>query len=1113
MNSTLNGRLQLATALLALVHFAPAAAAQDPHKEAYEDPVLFEKLSSAMQNLLIAKFGPLPRFDEKGNPMPSVLATPDRGKGRVRRGSLEPKKSGGPFDILGNVLVNDPTADLTAQDTQSETALVLGAGSNLIAGFNDSGSFLGGNHFTGWAYSSDAGQTWTDPGVLPGNDDAGDPCLARDNTTGRTYLSALSFVGVGINVFRSDDDGVTWLPGVNAAPGSSGTQDKEWIAVDNFPGAGNGNVYHVVRDFGAGNGIYFYRSTNQGSTWVPLGGTLIASGALGNVQGAYVAVGPNHDVYAFWYDSGVVPAEVRMRKSTDKGLTFGATVTVTTLMSTATNGNLSLVAGFRSNTFPQVVVNPVSGNLYAAYNDPVAASGGDRGNILLRQSTDGGATWSAPMTINDDGTMRAQYFPALACRPDGTGLALCWYDNRSHPADINMERWGATATIAGSTLTFGPNFRISAAFPPVFGVDPVVNFVYMGDYDMMAADNTNYYTTWGDNRDNSLAVPGRKNANVRFTSFGQSGPGAFLDFDGATVSGGNGNGRIEFNECNDVIVTLKNNGAEAANGISSILSTLTPGVTIIDPAQAYPDLPAGEAGSATFMVSTSPAFACGTTIHFTLSVTHSGGPQVLEFDLATGGADYVVTVGAGAIVPGLADVGNHGDDVTTSIPLPFPVTFYNANFLSATVSSNGNLQFTSASTAFSNVCFPIAFMSNVISPHWDDLRTDSAGSGIFTRLTGVAPNREFHIEWRTTYFSGAGMANFELRLHEGSSSFDLVYGGIGQNSASATIGCQKDAGANFTEHSCNVAGSVSPGTKLSFALPGCPDGGGQCTTCEVLCPQDIVQAGEPGQCGAVVTFSPPTTTEGCGIVTCVPPSGSFFPLGSTTVMCSTEAGPMCSFEVTVDNSQVCVALDFQSEDDFTTVLVNGQTISSPPEFGNLVSITSSGPNAGAAIFDSTPGGPNDPSQDPDLLVDSGHILMLQTNANTTQTVPGIFDRPNDDEDGGSLLFSFTAPVLLQSVDLVDIDAGADEASSVILTDALGRTRVYSIPPGWTGDILLAQPGMLTLDLTTLGAQPGFASSATASQHPSFDANQVMTLEVRLGSSGAIDNLSWCRSGC
>jgi len=84
-----------------------------------------------------------------------------------------------------------------------------------------------------------------------------------------------------------------------------------------------------------------------------------------------------------------------------------------------------------------------------------------------------------------------------------------------------------------------------------------------------------------------------------------------------------------------------------------------------------------------------------------------------------------------------------------------------------------------------------------------------------------------------------------------------------------------------------------------------------------------------------------------------------------------------SFTSAIDSSDSAMAkwgcsritLDFQVEDDFTTPLVNGQDISTPAEFGALVSITSTGMNAGAAIFDSTPAGPNDPSQDRDLLVD------------------------------------------------------------------------------------------------------------------------------------------------
>jgi hypothetical protein len=92
------------------------------------------------------------------------------------------------------------------------------------------------------------------------------------------------------------------------------------MAVDNFAGDGNGNVYLVVRDFGPGSGIYFFRSTDSGDTFGPSGGTLITSGG----QGAYVTVGPDHSVYAFWWE----PGNLFVRKSTDRWATFDQPVAV-----------------------------------------------------------------------------------------------------------------------------------------------------------------------------------------------------------------------------------------------------------------------------------------------------------------------------------------------------------------------------------------------------------------------------------------------------------------------------------------------------------------------------------------------------------------------------------------------------------------------------------------------------------------------------------------------------------------------------------------------------------------------------------------------------------------
>lgn len=75
------------------------------------------------------------------------------------------------------------------------------------------------------------------------------------------------------------------------------------------------------------------------------------------------------------------------------------------------------------------------------------------------------------------------------------------------------------------------------------------------------------------------------------------------------------------------------------------------------------------------------------------------------------------------------------------------------------------------------------------------------------------------------------------------------------------------------------------------------------TPCVITCPANKIQSNDPNQCGAVVTYNAPATMGTCGTVTCSPASGSFFPVGTTTVTCTTTAGPGCTFTVTVQDTQ------------------------------------------------------------------------------------------------------------------------------------------------------------------------------------------------------------------
>ena len=153
---------------------------------------------------------------------------------------------------------------------------------------------------------------------------------------------------------------------------------------------------------------------------------------------------------------------------------------------------------------------------------------------------------------------------------------------------------------------------------------------------------------------------------------------------------------------------------------------------------------------------------------------------------------YTITEIGGSIVPGTTDIGNHGDDQVTTIALPFSYSLYGTTFTSVNLSSNGNAQFLTTDTAFTNQCLPWTTHNYTIFPYWDDLYLVNSGFGIFTSVSGTAPNRIFNIEWRAQYFPGSGSANVELRLYEGQSRFDVIYGTVTGGNTAATAGVQRD---------------------------------------------------------------------------------------------------------------------------------------------------------------------------------------------------------------------------------------------------------------------------------------------------------------------------------
>ena len=231
----------------------------------------------------------------------------------------------------------------------------------------------------------------------------------------------------------------------------------------------------------------------------------------------------------------------------------------------------------------------------------------------------------------------------------------------------------------------------------------------------------------------------------------------------------------------------------------------------------------------------------------TLALAGAGGAS---FGQCTG---FTVTSSTGAmIVPGTVDSGNHGDDDLTTIPLPFPISLYGASYSSAVVCTNGTMQFTTSNNGYDNHCLPDPSMGVALLPHWDDLRTDQTGKGIYTSVTGAAPNRVFNVEWRAVYYNNtASSVGFEVRLYEDNSRVEFVYGAVPQSGASATVGIQHPTNPP-NQFECSVGGLAS-GLKLTFTPNNNP---------ALLCAGGAASPGSVYNCAGATTLLTVSVTPG-----------------------------------------------------------------------------------------------------------------------------------------------------------------------------------------------------------------------------------------------------------
>lgn len=114
---------------------------------------------------------------------------------------------------------------------------------------------------------------------------------------------------------------------------------------------------------------------------------------------------------------------------------------------------------------------------------------------------------------------------------------------------------------------------------------------------------------------------------------------AITDLGDATV-----NGQIEAGETAEVLLTLRNDGIEAATGLSGALTAITPGVTVIQPTANFGSVEPGGTGVADqpYLISVAPTVADGTALAFDLAIDADAGEWDDGFNLTAHAPVFVV---------------------------------------------------------------------------------------------------------------------------------------------------------------------------------------------------------------------------------------------------------------------------------------------------------------------------------------------------------------------------------------------------------------------------------------------------------------------------------------
>jgi len=368
-------------------------------------------------------------------------------------------------NILGDA-ANEPSISVDPTD-----------GNKMVIGWRQFNSINSDFRQGGWGYTTDGGLTWTFPGVLENNIFRSDPVTHCDETGKFFYLSLESDQAQSFfcdDVWASTNGGQTWTQGGPAHGG-----DKEWFTIDKTGGPGHGFQYQFWTGFFACDSGDFSRSTDGGGVaWqtplnlpnAPQWGTLDV-----DTNGNLFVGGESDQFYCLRSSNAQIGGQTPIFDQ----------VTPVNMGGDLGQGGINGI-GLTGQAFVAVDRSggPTNNNVYMLAS--VFPPGQNFTEVMFVRSTDGGASFSAPVRVNDDANHQSKWhwLGTLSVAPNGR-IDSVWYDTRNAGNNIDSQLFYSFSTDGG--VSWAPNVAASNTFNPQAGFPQNQK---IGDYITLVSDNT-----------------------------------------------------------------------------------------------------------------------------------------------------------------------------------------------------------------------------------------------------------------------------------------------------------------------------------------------------------------------------------------------------------------------------------------------------------------------------------------------------------------------------------------------------------------------------------------------------------------------------------------------